>query len=163
MAVQPGHRSILVVDIEGFTRDDRTGPIQLELRRTLRRALQDALAAAAVSPRACTWQDTGDGFLLAIRPDVPKSLLLDPVVAHLASRLDHHNVTVELARRLRLRVVVHAGEAVLARHATVGGAVNFACRLLEAPQLRACLASSRAPLVVAVSDWLYQEVVRHGY
>jgi hypothetical protein len=45
MAVQPGHRSILVVDVEGFTRDDRTGPIQLELRQTLRRTLQDALAA----------------------------------------------------------------------------------------------------------------------
>jgi tetratricopeptide (TPR) repeat protein len=163
VAVQSEHRSVVVVDIEGFTRGDRTSPIQLGLRQDLRRLLQGALATAGIGRRACRWHDTGDGFLVSIGPEVAKSRLLDQVVAGLASGLDRHNRTLEPARRLRLRVVVHAGEVVDDRQATVGGAVNFACRLLDAPQLRACLAASRGSLVVAVSDWLYQEVVRHGY
>jgi tetratricopeptide (TPR) repeat protein len=163
MVVQSEHRSILVVDIEGFTRGDRTSPIQLELQQRLRRLLHEALTTAGISRRACRWHDTGDGFLVTIGPEVAKSRLLDQVVARLASGLDHHNHNVEPARRLRLRVVVHAGEVVRERQATVGGAVNLACRLLDAPELRACLATSSGSLVVAVSDWLYQEVVRHGY
>lgn len=38
-----------------------------------------------------------------------------------------------------------------------------AARLLDAPELRACLAATEAPLVLAVSDWVYQEVVQHRY
>ena len=49
MAIQPEHRSILVVDIEGFARSDRMSPIQLALHQNLRRLLDDVFAAAGIS------------------------------------------------------------------------------------------------------------------
>jgi hypothetical protein len=161
MAIQPEHRSILVVDIEEFSQ--RTNPVQLDLHRRLRRLLQGALQAGEINKDACEWEDRGDGYLVTIGAQVPKSRLLDRVIPLLAERLDAHNRTAEPAWRLRLRVVVHAGEVLRDPKANVGQAVVTACRLLDAPQLRARLKATSRPLVVAVSDWIHQEVVRHDY
>jgi hypothetical protein len=61
MAIQPEHRSILVVDIEAFSQ--RTNRVQLGLHRRLRRLLQGALQAGEIHGDACEWEDRGDGFL----------------------------------------------------------------------------------------------------
>lgn len=163
MPTQPQHRSILALDIEGFSRPERTNPIQLGLHQQLQRLLTDALRAAGIRARQCELHDTGDGWLVTISPEVPKPYLLDPLLAELANRLDGHNRAVDAANRLRLRIAIHAGEVMRDAQASVGHAVVFACRLLDAPQLRACLAATDAPLVMAASEWVYQEVVRHGY
>jgi hypothetical protein len=125
--------------------------------------LRDVLAAGEINPGACAWEDRGDGFLLSISPDVPKNRLLDPVVPLLASQLVDYNGSAPSAWRLRLRVVVHAGEVLRDPEPTVGQAVVFACRLLDSSQLRACLAATDGPLALAVSDWIHQEIVRYGY
>ncbi len=161
MAIQPEHRSILVVDIEEFSQC--TNRVQLDLHRRLRDLLQDALQAGEINKDACEWEDRGDGFLVTIGAEVPKSRLLDPVIPLLAKRVDADNRTAEPAWRLRLRAVVHAGEVLRDPKANVGQAVVAACRLLDAPELRARLKATRRPLVVAVSDWIHQEVVQHGY
>jgi len=163
MQVQPEHRSILAVDIEGFGRLDRTDPIRLGLHRQLRALLERALTSVGIPLQACELHDTGDGFIVSISSQVPKTRLLDPLPASLARRLARYNRTAPAARRLRLRLVVHAGEVLRDPQANVGDAVIFACRLLDAQQLRACLAATDAPLVVGVSEWIYTEVVRHGY
>jgi tetratricopeptide (TPR) repeat protein len=161
MAIQPEHRSILVVDIEEFSQ--RTNPVQLGLHRRLRDLLQGALQAGEINKDVCEWEDRGDGFLVTIGAEVPKSRLLDPVIPLLAERVNAHNLAAEPAWRLRLRVVVHAGEVLRDPKPNVGQAVVAACRLLDAPQLRACLKATSRPLVVAVTDWIHQEVVQHGY
>lgn len=161
MAIQPEHRSILVVDIEDFSQ--RTNRVQLGLHRRLRDLLQDALQAGEIDKDACEWEDRGDGFLVTIGAEVPKSRLLDPVIPLLAKWVDADNRTAEPTWRLRLRVVVHAGEVLRDPKANVGQAVVAACRLLDAPELRARLKATRRPLVVAVSDWIHQEVVQHSY
>jgi tetratricopeptide (TPR) repeat protein len=163
MAIQPEHRSILVVDIEGFSRSERTTPIQRDLHHHLHRLLQDVLHASGISRRACEWEDRGDGFLVTISPQVPKSRLLDPLIPLLAERLQQWNANAEPAWQLRLRMVVDAGEVLRDPKANVGEAVVAACRLLDAPQLRACLTETTRPLVVAVSSWIYQQVIRHRY
>jgi tetratricopeptide (TPR) repeat protein len=161
MAIQPEHRSILVVDIEEFSQ--RPNRIQLDLHRRLRRLLQDAFQAAEISKDACEWEDRGDGFLVTISAEAPKTLLLDPVILLLAKWLDTDNRAAQPTWRLRLRVVVHAGEVLRDPKANVGQAVVAACRLLDAPELRAHLKATSRPLVVAVTDWIHQEVVQHGY
>jgi Carbohydrate-binding module 48 (Isoamylase N-terminal domain)/Alpha amylase, catalytic domain len=163
MPTEPEHRSILAVDIEGFSRVERTAPIQLVLHQQLRRLLTDALRVAGIRARHCDLQDSGDGWLVTISPEISKRRLLDPLLPQLAGRLDRHNQAVDPARRMRLRVAVHAGEVLRDAQVSVGQAVVFACRLLDAPQLRACLGATTAPLVVAVSEWIYTEVIRQGY
>ncbi len=163
MPIQPEHRSILGVDVEGFGRLERTDPIRLRLHRTLRDLLADAIRHAGAGPRQYDLADTGDGFLATISPAVAKSRLIDPLVAQLAAGIERHNQTVGHAEQVRLRVVLHAGEVLRDPHPNVGHTAVFASRLLDARQLRACLAATSAPLVFAVSDWIYQEVVQHGY
>jgi hypothetical protein len=75
---------------------------------------------------------------------VPKSRLLDRVIPRLAERVEAHNRTAEPVWRLRLRVVMHAGEVLRDPKANVGQAVVAACRLLDSPELRARLTSDRS-------------------
>ncbi len=163
VGIQPEHRSILGVDVEGFSRLERTDPIRLRLHRLLRDLLTGALGWAGANPSQYDLSDTGDGFLATISPSVPKNRLLDPLVGRLAEQLDQHNQAVGGAERVRLRVVVHAGELLRDPQPNVGHTAIFASRLLDATQLRACLAATHAPLVLGVSDWIYQEVVRQHY
>ncbi len=163
MPIQPEHRSILAVDVEGFARLDRTDPIRLRVHKRLRRLLTNALLQAGADQRHYKFHDTGDGFLATIGPAVPKSRLLDPLIPWLADRLDRSNHRAGQAERIRLRVVVHAGEVLRDPDPNVGHTVIFASRLLDAQALRICLATTSAPLVLMVSDWIYREVVQHHY
>jgi hypothetical protein len=82
--------------------------------------------------------------LITIGAEVPKSRLLDRVIPRLAERVEAHNRTAEPVWRLRLRVVMHAGEVLRDPKANVGQAVVAACRLLDSPELRARLTSDRS-------------------
>jgi hypothetical protein len=163
MSVQPEHRSILGVDIEGFGRLGRTDPIRVQIRRQLSQLLVGAFLRAGVETQRYHMTDTGDGFLITVGSEVPKSRLLEPFIPWLADRLEAANRRVSRAERIRLRVVLHAGEVLRDPQPNIGQAVILASRLLDAEELRACLAATSAPLVLIVSDWIYQEVVRHRY
>ena len=62
---------------------------------------------------------------------------------------------------MRLRVALHAGEIYQDGHGVGGAAINHAFRLIEAPALRSALNVSPGVLALIVSDWLFDEVVRH--
>jgi hypothetical protein len=160
--VHPEHRSLLVVDIEGFSRPERLNPIQLWLRRQLRRMLTDGLAEIGAVDE-CEFEDRGDGFLVSIGPAVPKNLLIDPLIPTLARRLAGYNQAAAKAEQMRLRVVLHAGDVLRDPQPNVGHAAILATRLLDAQELRATLSSAATSLVLIVSDWVYQEVVQHRY
>jgi hypothetical protein len=153
----------MAVDIESFSRSDRSNPIRLGLRRHLRRLLVDALAQVGAGPEHYDLEDRGDGFLVSISPLVPKNRLLDPLVPRLAATLDRYNRAADEAARMRLRVVLHAGELLRDPRPNVGYATIFAARLLDAQELRLALTEAKVPLALIVSDWVYQEVVQHRY
>ena len=163
MSAEPEHRSILAVDIEGYSRGDRTNLVRLALRRRLRELLVGALGQAGAGADQYRLADTGDGFLVTVSSEVPKPRLLDPLLGWLARELAAGNRLAAPPARMRLRVAVHAGEVLHDPHPLVGHPVILVSRLLDAPALRAALASSGAPLAVIVSDWVYQEVVSHRY
>ncbi|HEY7483299.1 MAG TPA: hypothetical protein VH912_02450 [Streptosporangiaceae bacterium] len=164
------HRSILAVDIEKSTSPLRTNPIKEELRRLVYRLLVAAMASAGIQDRHCDpFEDRGDGVLVLIHPadEVPKTLLFNPLIPALSQLLSDYNQSLpepERARReLRLRVVVHAGEVHFDANGYFGEELDVACRLLDSPRLKKCLRQVRAPLVLVVSDDLYQSIVRHHY
>jgi hypothetical protein len=110
--------------------------------------------------------DRGDGVLVLIRPhdEVPKTILLDRLVPLLASLLAEYNTqAVRPALRIRLRVVVHAGEVREDAQGFYGEAIDVAIRLLDSPGVKKALKQATAPLVLVVSDEIYSKVVRHGY
>jgi len=164
--IDPVHRSIVAVDIEGSTR--RTNPAKGKLRRVLYDLLDRALRAAGIGSRHLEeLADRGDGVLILIRPydDVPKTVLLGRLIPALAALLAEHNATVvEPELRMRLRAVVHAGEVHDDGWGFYGDDIDVALRLLEAPTVKRVLRDApEAPLVLVVSEEIWAGIVRHRY
>jgi hypothetical protein len=162
----PVHRSIIAVDLEGST--TRTNPVKGEIRRAMYAVLGHALEAVSITGnRLEPLADRGDGVLVLVKPhdDVPKTVLLDRLVPLLAAQIAEHNARAPLpALRIRLRVVVHAGEVHADGRGWYGEAIDVAIRLLDAPPVKKTLKqATQAPLVLVVSNEIYTGLICQGY
>jgi hypothetical protein len=106
----PLHRAIVCVDVEEFGDRRRTSPHHVAARAGLYGALRVAFDRGGVGWRECSHEDRGDGALILVPPEVPKSLLVTGVLRELAAELRTHNVVHSQEARIRLRMAVHAGE-----------------------------------------------------
>ena len=163
MRAEPEHRGILALDIQGFGRLDRSNPARVRMRTGLHRILQNALRAAGIHPERAEQSEYGDGVLLLLDPQVSKARLLHPLLPRLASGLARYNRAAPDAERLRLRVVVHAGELLRDGQGMTGEDLVLAFRLLDSDLVRTRLGQARGDLVLVVSDLIYQGIVKHGY
>jgi hypothetical protein len=159
---RPVHRSIIVVDVEGFGDERRTNWHQVAVRDGLYRTMQEAFDHAGIPWADCDHEDRGDGVFVLIPPDVPKELLVESLPPALVTALDRHNSTHKAPEQMRLRMALHAGEISYDEHGTTAAAVNMTFRLSDADALKAALASSSGVLAVIASSWFFQEVVRHN-
>jgi class 3 adenylate cyclase len=170
MRSTPRHRSIVAIDIERSTSPERTNPIREELRHEAYRLLGGALRTAGITDTYCDPPaDRGDGVLVLIHPadEVPKTLLLNPLVPALVTMLAERNASLGLTERcrreLRLRMVIHAGEIHYDGKGYFGEALDVGFRLLDAPRLKDRLRRSVAPLALVVSEDIYWSIVQHEY
>jgi class 3 adenylate cyclase len=166
----PLHRSIIAIDIERSTSSVRTNPIRAELRHEAYRLLGTAMRAAGITEAHCDpLTDRGDGVLVLVHPDddLPKTLLLNPLIPALVTLLADRNAGLASAERhrreLRLRAVIHAGEVHYDGKGYFGETLDVAFRLLDAPRLKDCLRRTAAPLALIVSEDIYWSIVRHEY
>jgi hypothetical protein len=163
MPVLPRHRTIFAVDIEGSTA--RTNAGRAAVRNAMYEVLEEALWASGITDqRRDALLDRGDGVMVLIHPmdDTPKTLLLHTVIPTLSDLLAAHNETWP-ETRMRMRAVVHAGEVHYDARGAYGEDLDIAFRLLDAPQVKDKLKRTTAPLVLVVSEDIYQLTVRHGY
>src|ERR1700721_917601 len=156
------HRTIVVVDVEGFGDQCRTNRDQLSIRDGLYRAMRDAFGRAGIPWGDCGHEDRGDGVFILVPAEVPKGLLAEVLPSALVTALRMHNGAHPGPERIRLRMALHAGEVYYDEHGVTAAAVNLAFRLLDAGALRAALASSSGVLAVIASSWFYEEVIRHS-
>jgi hypothetical protein len=162
----PVYRLILAVDLEGSTK--RTNPVKGELRRAMYQLMDRALAATEIAGQHLEEPaDRGDGMLILIRPhdDVPKTALLGRLIPALTTLLAEHNAAApHPSLRMRLRVVIHAGDVHLDDWGFYGEELDVAFRLLDAPAVKRTLgAASLSPLVLVISDEIFRTIIRHGY
>lgn len=162
IALTTAHRTILAADIDGFGAYSRNNTNQVRLRRGLYGALRYALDAAGVPWHSCRREDRGDGLLMLAAADVPKSAFADRVPGALVEALVRHNRTHPVEERIRLRLVLHAGEVTYDDHGVTSSSITHTFRLLEANTVRATLTESSAVLAVVGSAWFYDEVIRHS-
>ncbi|WP_433332882.1 FxSxx-COOH system tetratricopeptide repeat protein [Spirillospora sp. CA-294931] len=155
------HRSIVAVDVEGFGDRSRTNPDQLRVRDALYRAMRWSFARAGIPWDRSHHEDRGDGILVLVLPEVPKVRLSADLPHELAVALQGHNEQSPPAARIRLRMVLHAGEIHYDAHGVAGSSINGAFRLLEARGVKEALAGAGGPLAVVVSEWFFEDVVRH--
>jgi hypothetical protein len=159
MMLDPVPRSLVAVDIEGYSGRDNLG--HLELREALRRVCDEAFHRTGVSPDAR--QDQGDAFLILIRPDVSKALLVDDLVRELVTALRLFNRNRLPQARMRLRLALHAGEVHLDGDGFGGGSLVVVMRLIDADALRDALKTAPHDLAVIVSEQLHRDVVLQQY
>jgi Tfp pilus assembly protein PilF len=160
--VRAVHRSILVVDVAEFGDSRRTNTHQMAVRKGLYSALESVFAEAGVPWQDCHHEDRGDGVLVLVPPEVPKSSLAETLPLTLAAMLRNHNLHHRTEEHIRLRLALHAGEVHYDDYGVVGSAVNHAFRLLNARPLKQALAASPGLLALISSAWFYEEVIRHN-
>jgi hypothetical protein len=160
---RPVHRVLLVVDIENST--SRRDPVKARLRQVLYRILDEALHTSGIPPLyRDPLVDRGDGALVLIRPadHLPKSSLFINLIPTLEYLVDKHNEDCPRLS-LRLRIAVHAGEIHHDEQGPFGEAIDLTCRLLDSPELKAALKLTSSSTVLAVSEHLYDVIIKHEY
>ena len=130
------HHSIIVVDVEGFGARQRTRADQGAIRHGLYQALQLAFSRSRIGWDDCYSEDRGDGALILVPAQVPKTVLAAGVPGELAAAVRAHNQAHGPNARMRLRLALHGGEVLYDAHGVTGTAVNHAFRLLEADPLK---------------------------
>jgi eukaryotic-like serine/threonine-protein kinase len=152
----------MILDVERFSDPSRTNIDQLAVRDGLYEALIHAFEDSEISWSNCMTEDRGDGALILVPPEVPKSLLVSRVPAALVDAVTTYNESRPIQTRMRLRIALHAGEVHRDAHGFASNAINHAFRLVEAPALKSALGNSPGVLALIVSEWFYDEVVRHA-
>jgi class 3 adenylate cyclase len=161
--LQPAvHRTILVVDVEGFGDRRRTNAHQVAVRDGLYRVLQLGFQRAGIQWSACDHEDRGDAVFVLAPADVPKAPFVESLPAKLIEAIREHNAAHAEAEQIRLRMALHAGEVYLDDHGATGASINLAFRLSDANQLKIALAKSPGVLAIGASAWFYDEVIRHS-
>ncbi|MFH9616690.1 hypothetical protein [Streptomyces pratensis] len=163
---EPVNRTILLLDIEDFSRRDNV--VQACLRRELHNVVEDTLAAAGVERNMQYREDRGDGLIVLISADIPKTVLLRALLTTIPDALCEYNRLASTSAQMRLRTVLASGEVAFdPKQGTVGGIVghdlNQSCRLLDAGVLREALAQRETDCVLGLSSPVYEGVVRHGH
>lgn len=158
----PVHRTILAVDVEGFGDRRRNNPNQLAVRKGMYQSLATAFGEAGIPWDNCRKEDRGDGVFVLAPPEVHKAAFIDSLPQALSDALRRHNSAHPPEEQIRLRMVLHFGEVNYDDYGIAGASVNLAFRLLEAPQLKQSLAKSRGVLALIVSEWFFEDVVRHS-
>lgn len=155
------HRAIICVDVKGFGDQRRTNPHQIVVRDGLYRALRVSLDRSGVPWESCYNEDRGDGALVLVPAEVPKSVLVSNFVWELARALGEHNREHDRLAQIRLRLAMHAGEVHHDEYGVTGDALNATFRLLESETVKRALAESTGDLAVITSQWFFDEVIRH--
>jgi tetratricopeptide (TPR) repeat protein len=163
MIGEPVHRTIVAIDVEGFTRRPRRDVDRLLMRQELYRLLEQALARAGLRRGDYQNDDRGDGILVLLNAGIPKTRVLPWLVLRLAAELNRYNKTAPETTRLRLRAVVHAGEVASDDHGHASKDLNLTFRLLDSDLLRGYLANARTSLVLLVSSSIYNDIIEQGY
>jgi hypothetical protein len=156
------HRTIVVFDVERFGDPQRTNPNQLAVREGLYQSVGEAFRQAGLPWKPQAREDRGDGILVLVPPEIPKSRLVEVLPSALVAALTAHNRAHPDEEGIRLRMALHAGEVPYDEYGVAGRAVIWAFRLVEAELLKAMLAASSGVLAIIASSWFFDEVIQHA-
>ena len=132
------------------------------MRDGVYRALSGAFREARIPWKNCYRDDCGDGVLVLVPAEVPKSRFVVSLPEALVTALTEHNRTHQVEERIRLRLALHAGEVIHDDHGVAGSSINLAFRLVESDSVKTALAGSSGVLALIASSWFFDEVVRHS-
>jgi vWA-MoxR associated protein C-terminal domain/vWA-MoxR associated protein middle region 0/Effector-associated domain 2 len=153
------HQTIVVVDVAGFNNPNRTPLQRGVVQEALYEVMPRAFAESGVDWATCYTENRGDGMMILVLSGAAASMLADRLPSRLVAGLLRHNALYATGAAMQLRVALHTGLVVHNGNAVVSEAVNFAFRLVEAPEARSALASSAGVLALIASEPFYHDVI----
>jgi CRP-like cAMP-binding protein len=159
---EPLNCSILFTDVAGFGNPLRLDPDREVVRTALYEILRSSFEASGVPWADCYYEDRGDGAVIVVPPTISTLRVVDPLIPELAARLRQYNRRASEVVLIQLRAALHVGPVGKDAEGLTGQAVIGTARILDAPVVKERLADARADLIFAVSDYVYDHVVRHG-
>jgi class 3 adenylate cyclase len=161
MAQRPFNSLIIFLDIEKYSR--RPDSVAAELRESLYRMTDCALAEAGLAQDEPVIEDRGDGMLILLPRTGPVEVL-GGFLRELETEVRHRAKSRASGYELRLRVAIHSGFVWHDGKGWVGGAINMAARLVNSGAVRGVLDDhTAAHVAVIISDDLYRGVVAQGH
>ncbi|GHE12385.1 hypothetical protein [Streptomyces alanosinicus] len=158
----PVSRTMLLLDIERYS--DRDDVEQAYLRRVLYNIADRALEQAGIDETQRQRADRGDSVMELIDAGAPVTALLRALLTEVPAQLHGYNRLASNSAQIRLRGVVATGYVAVDDHGGwVGSDLNHACRLLDAPLLRAALRERTDGFALCVSESVHAGIVRHDH
>ncbi|MEU0532841.1 effector-associated domain 2-containing protein [Amycolatopsis tolypomycina] len=130
-----------------------------EVHDGLWRVLKGGFAETGIPWDVCFVENTGDGAMILLPPDIAKVDLVAQLPERMHADLRRHNAVHSEPAQIRLRLALHAGEVQRASHGSVGKAVSFTFRVLDAAEAKKAQNLTGAELALLATDVFYQEVV----
>lgn len=156
------YRLLLAVDIQAYSKRDTRD--QLRAQHQLSGVLDRAAAAIGLDRARWDQQVGGDGELATLPEGVDPAPVAGDFVIHLAGLLGELNGDRGGLPPLRLRLALHHGTLTAGPFGPAGDAPIVVQRLLDSAPLRRLLTGDpRRDLAYAVSESLYDDVVRTGF
>ena len=155
------HRTIMAVDIAGYNDPSRTVAHLRVVHEALWAVLRTAFAETGIPWDVCFVENTGDGAMILLPPEIAKADLVAQLPERMLGELRRHNAVHADGARIRLRMALNAGEVHQGSHGSVSPAVSFTFRLLDAQVAKAAQKQSGADLALIASDAFFQDVVKH--
>ena len=148
------------LDIEGWS--GRPVPEQIQAQHSLITVVHSACREAHLPQEIV--QNSGDGVLIMPPSDIDETAVIPDLIRGVTTALRHENRLLSSAARIRLRLALTSGLVATGPTGFSGPAIIECFRLLDSPPAKAALVSfPRAELAVIVSDYLYRDVVGHGF
>jgi class 3 adenylate cyclase len=154
------HKTIMAVDIAGYNDPKRTTAHRLVVHEGFWKLMRTAFADVGIPWDALFMENTGDGAMIHLPPEVAKADLVAELPDRMLAELRRYNEVHADEANVRLRVALHAGEVYQGSNGTISDANSHAFRLLDAAEVKDALRESEAALALVVSNTFYQDVVR---
>jgi len=155
---QADYGFIISLDTQGSS--GLADPDRPAMRARIYDVAESAFAQARIADARLFQEDRGDGLLAVLAPRSTERVAGE-WIEYLHQNL--RAVNRDLKRPLRLRAGFAIGPVTPDRYGFSGAAVDLACRIGNCGEAKAVLAAAPgSPLLVAVTDQLYHDVIRHG-
>ncbi|MFG1639770.1 hypothetical protein ACGFMK_05745 [Amycolatopsis sp. NPDC049252] len=151
----------MAVDIAGYNNPSRTMAHLREVHEGLWRVLRTSFAETGIPWDACFVENTGDGAMILLPPEIAKADLVAELPNRVRDELRRYNYVRSAEAQVRLRMALHAGEVAQGSHGSISPAVSFTFRILEAPEAKAAQKEAKADLALIASELIYRDVVDH--
>jgi hypothetical protein len=140
----------------------RSDQVTLRLRAAYQRIMTLGFEQAGVAWDYCLVQARGNGAIVLLPQTVPPALLGTPLAQSLYAALRAHNELHSKSAQLHLRMAAHLGTVRFDAAGPAGHSVELLLTLVEAAEFVAAGADASAEFSLIVSDYLYEEVIRHS-